>query len=101
MDDAPAGDPLVLARPLQLLEELRTLIRQQTDAQQAAAAEQARLRQVIEDAAMRLEGMLAGQRASRAELQALIEALRAAIAPPPPADDDAVWARHQCRTGYV
>ncbi len=90
MNDAPAGVPRDLERPLQLLEELRTLIRQQADAQQAAAAEQARLRRVIEEAATRLEGMLAGQRVSRAELQALIEALRVAIAPPPPADDDAV-----------
>ena len=88
MDDAPAGDPLGLARPLQLLEELHTIIRHQADAQQAAEAEQARLRRVIEDAAMRLEGMLAGQRASRAELQALIEALRAAVARPVPGDED-------------
>ena len=73
-----------LARLLQLLEELRTLIRHQADAHQAAMTEHARLRAVIEDTATRLEGMLAGQRASRAELQALIEALRAAIAPPPP-----------------
>ena len=88
MDDAPAGGPLGLERPLQLLEELRTLLRQQVGAQQAAEAEQARLRRVIEDAAMRLEGMLAGQRASRAELQALIEALRAAVARPVPGDED-------------
>ena len=84
MDDAPSGDPMGLARLLQLLEELRTLIRHQADAHQAAMTEHARLRSVIEDTATRLEGMLAGQRASRAELQALIEALRAAIAPPPP-----------------
>ena len=82
MDDAPAGGPLGLERPLQLLEELRTLLRQQADAQHAAATEHARLRRAIEDAAMRLEGMLTGQRASRAALQALIDALRAAVAPP-------------------
>ncbi len=41
-------------------------------------------------AATRLKGMLAGQRASRGELQALIEALRAAVAPPTAADDDKV-----------
>ena len=87
MDDAPAGDLPSLARPLELLEELRTLIRQQAGAQRAAEAEQARLRRVIEDAAMRLEGMLAGQRASRAELQALIDALRAAVARPVPGDE--------------
>ena len=79
MSDAPRGDILGLVRPLELLEELRTLIRQQAGAQQAAT-EQARLRRVIEEVAMRLEGMLAGQRASRAELQALIDALRAAVA---------------------
>ncbi len=88
MEDAPSGDPLALARPLQLLEELRTLVRQQADAQQAAATEHARLRRVIEEAATRLEGMLAGQRASRAELQALIDALRAAVARQLPADAD-------------
>ena len=88
MDDAPAGDPLGLERQLQLVEELRTLIRQRAGAQQAAATEHARLRRVIEDAATRLEGMLVGQRASRAELQALIETLRAAVAPPLPADAD-------------
>ena len=90
MDDAPAGDPLGSERPLQLLEELRALIHQQAEAQHAAVAEQARLRRVIEDTATRLEGMLAGQRASRAELQALIDALRAAVAPPLSADDDEV-----------
>ncbi len=90
MDDAPGEDPLGLARPLELLEELRTLIRHQADAQHAADAKHARLRRVIEDAATRLEGMLAGQRASRAELQALIEALRAAVAPPASADADEV-----------
>ena len=90
MDDAPAGDPLDLARPLQLLEELRTLIRHQAGVQQAAATEHARLRQVIEETATRLEGMLAGQRASRAELQALIELLRAAVARPVPAETDEV-----------
>ena len=88
MGDAPAGDPLGLERPLQLLEELRTLMRHQAGAQQAAATEHARLRRVIEDAATRLDGMLAGQRASRAELQALIDTLRAAIATPRPADAD-------------
>ena len=88
MDDAPRGDTLGLARPLQLLEELRTLLRQQADVHHAAVTECARLRAVIEDTATRLEGMLAGQRASRAELQALIEMLRAAVAPPLPADAD-------------
>ena len=90
MDDTPAGTLLGLERPLQLIEELRALIHQQADARHAAVTEQARLRAVIEDAAMRLEGMLAGQRASRAELQALIEALSAAIATPRPADADDV-----------
>ena len=82
MDDALGDDPLALARPFELLEELRTLIRHQADAHHAAVTEHARLRAVIEDTAMRLEGMLAGQRASRAELQALIEVLRAAVAHP-------------------
>ena len=84
MDVALGGDPL--ARPLELLEELRALIRQQAAGHQAAVTEHARLRAVIEDTVTRLEGMLAGQRASRAELQVLIEALRAAIATPRPAD---------------
>ncbi len=90
MDDAPAGDPLGPERPLQLLDELRALIRHQADAHQVAVTEQKRLRAVIKDSATRLEGMLAGQRASRAELQALIEALRAAIAAPLPTDADEV-----------
>ncbi len=90
MDDAPAGDPLGAERPLQLLGELRTFIRHQADAHHAAVTEHARLRSVIEDTAARLERMLAGERASRAALQALIEALRAAVAPPLPADADAV-----------
>lgn len=88
MDNAPGGDPLDPERPLQLLEELRTLIRHQAGAQHAAATEQGRLRRVIEDTATRLEGMLAGQRASRAELQALIDALRAAVATAVPGDED-------------
>ena len=88
MSDAPSDDLPGLERPLQLLEEVRILIRQQAGAQQAVETEQARLRRVIEDAATRLEGMLAGQRASRAELQALIEALRAAVARPVPGDED-------------
>ena len=88
MDDAPGGDPLGLERPLQLLEELRTLIRHQAAAQQVLTTEHARLRAVIEDTATRLEGMLAGQRASRAALQAVIEMLRAAVAPPVPEDED-------------
>ena len=88
MDDAPAGDSVGLARPLQLLEELHTIIRHQADAQQAAEAEQARLRRVIEDAAMGREGMLDGQRASRAVLQSLIDALRAAVSTPGSGDED-------------
>ena len=90
MDDALGGDPLALARPFELLEELRALIRQQADAHHAAVTEHVRLRRVIEDTATRLEGMLTGQRASRAELQALIKALRAAVATPVPEEEDRV-----------
>jgi hypothetical protein len=66
-------------RARQLLEELGDLVRRQEQARQAAAVEAQRLRAVIENAATQLSAMLAGQRASRAALQELIAALRAAI----------------------
>lgn len=66
-------------RAQQLLEELRQLVRQQDRAHQAAVVEAQRLRAVIEAAATQLTEMLAGQRASRAALQALIDALQAAV----------------------
>jgi hypothetical protein len=66
-------------RAPQLLAELGDLVRHQAQACQAAAAEAQRLRAVIEDAASQLAAMLAGQRAPRAALQALIDALRAAV----------------------
>ena len=79
-------DPPELERQLRLLEELPALVRQQAHAQQHAAAEARRLHAVVEEAATRLATMLAGQRASRADLQALIDTLRAAIgAAAPPA----------------
>jgi hypothetical protein len=71
------GDPS--ARAQQLIAELDNLVRQQEAAYQAADLEVQRLRAVLEDAATRLSAMLAGQRASRAALQAVIDALRAAV----------------------
>lgn len=78
VDERPA-DTSDLARQLQLLEDLGEVLRRQDQARQAAQAEARRLRAVIEEAATQLAGMLAGQRASRAALQALIDELRAAI----------------------
>ena len=66
-------------RAEQLLEELRQLVRQQDRAHQAAVVEAQRLRAVLEQTATQLAEMLAGQRASRAALQALIDEIRAAI----------------------
>ena len=43
MDDAPGGNPLGLERPLELLEELRALIRHEADAHHAAVTERARV----------------------------------------------------------
>jgi hypothetical protein len=66
-------------RAQQLLEELRTLVREQDGARLSAVLEAQRLRAVIDNAASQLAAMLAGQRASRAALQTLIDELRAAI----------------------
>jgi hypothetical protein len=63
----------------QLLEELGEFVRQQDQACQAASAETRRLRVVLEHAATQLAEMLAGQRASRAALGALIDELRVAV----------------------
>jgi hypothetical protein len=70
-----------LQRALALVQDLESLLRFQDRHQQAALAEMERLRQVIDAAALRLEAMLAGQRASRAELQTVIQDLRSALAP--------------------
>ena len=71
--------PAARGRAQQLLEELSDLVRQQEQARHAADVEAQRLRAVIADAATQLAAMLAGQRASRAALQALIDELRAAV----------------------
>jgi hypothetical protein len=71
--------PAVSDRAQQLLDELRQLVRQQGQAHQAAVVEAQRLRAVIDHAATQLAEMLAGQRASRAALQALIDEVRPAI----------------------
>ena len=74
-DERPAASD----RAQQLLAELGALVRQQEQARQAATVEAQRLRAVLEHAATQLAEMLAGQRASRAALQALIDEVRAAI----------------------
>ena len=71
--------PAVSDRAQQLLDELGMLVRQQDGARQAAVVEAERLRAVLEQTATQLAEMLAGQRASRAALQALIDEVRAAI----------------------
>ena len=68
-----------LQRPVALLRELEELIRSQERRQQETDAENHRLRRVIEEAATRLGAMLAGERASRAALQAVVDDLRAAV----------------------
>ena len=74
---------------LDLLRELEDLIRGQDARLRAAEAESRRLRHVLEEAAARLGGMLAGERASRAALQAVVDELRAAADAVGRADDDA------------
>ena len=69
----------VSERAHHLIAELADLVRQQEQARQAADAEAQRLHAVIEDAATQLSAMLAGQRASRAALQNLIDVLLAAV----------------------
>ena len=73
-------------RELALLRELEELVRHRDRRQQATDAEARRLRAAIGQAAARLEAMLGGERASRAALQAVADALRAAIAADDPAD---------------
>ena len=68
-----------LQHQLVLLQELEDGIRSQARSQQTATAETSRLQLVIEAAVVRLQAMVAGQRASRAELQAVIADLRTAI----------------------
>ncbi len=84
-DDHPT-DATELQRQLALLQELGDLVRRQHRSQQAAETETRRLRRVIEDAVSRLSTMLSGQRASRAELQAVIEDLRTAVAQDDPSE---------------
>ncbi len=86
MEREPQTDAPESSHQLHLLEELTEFARQQEHARQTAETEARRLRSVVEEAASRLTEMLAGQRASRAELQALIETLRAAVQTVPPAD---------------
>jgi hypothetical protein len=71
--------PVASDRAQQLLDELRQLVRHQDQAHQAAVVEAQRLRAVIDNTATQLAAMLAGQRASRAALQALIDELQGAI----------------------
>ena len=74
------------SRPLQLLEELTGLMQAQDDALARAQEEQTRLQDAVRAAVERLTAMLAGARASRAELQAVVDTLRTAGArePVPP-----------------
>jgi hypothetical protein len=68
-------------RLLALVNELAGGIGAQARQQQDALAETRQLRHVIDGAAARLEAMIAGQRASRTEIQAIIEDLRNALRP--------------------
>ena len=68
-----------LQHQLTLLQELEDCVRRQDCSQQATTAETHRLRRVIEAAVVRLQAMVAGQRASRAELQAVVEDVRSAV----------------------
>ncbi len=86
MTDEHPTDATELQRQLALLQELGDLVRRQHRSQQAAEIEAHRLRRVIEDAVSRLSTMLSGQRASRAELQAVIEDLRTAVAQDDPSE---------------
>jgi len=86
MTEDPSADAPGLQQELALLRELEDFVRHQDRSQQAASAENRRLRRVIEAAVVRLQAMVAGQRASRAELQAVIAELRTAIEPEDSAD---------------
>lgn len=80
MADDRAAAPS-LQYQLALLQELAEAIRQQDRREHAATAETQRLRRAIKGAVVRLQAMVAGQRASRAELQGVIAELRAAVGP--------------------
>ena len=80
MADERTGDPGGAGRQLTLLRELEELIRAEGRRRQAAEAEGRRLGATVEAAAARLAAMLAGERAARAALQALVEELHAAVA---------------------
>ena len=79
MTEDHAATPPSLQRQLDLLRELEDSVRHQDRSQQAATTEMQRLRLVIEAAVVRLQTMVSGQRASRAELQAVIDDLRSAV----------------------
>jgi hypothetical protein len=78
-DDAPGLS--AIEHQLTLLRGLEEAIRAQDRRQQDSLAETRQLRHIIEAAATRLDVMIAGQRASRTEIQAIIADLRAAIGP--------------------
>jgi len=80
-DEATTAAARESERLLAIVDELAGGIRAQARQQQDALAETRQLRHVIDAAATRLDVMIAGQRASRTEIQAIIADLRSAIGP--------------------
>ena len=80
MTEQGMGEPCGLERPLQLLQQLQELTRQQATTYQTLRTDHERLQRAVEEAVTRMTAMVSGARASRAELQAIIDTLRAAQA---------------------
>src|SRR3712207_239633 len=81
MAENHAGEPPGLAHQLHLLQQLGALVREQAAAHHTLQTEHDRLQRAVAEAVTRLTALAPGARASRAELQAIIDALHAAQAP--------------------
>ena len=71
------GEPFGLERQLQLLQQLQELARQQATSHRTLRTDHERLQRAVGEAVTRMTAMVSGARASRAELQAIIDTLQA------------------------
>ena len=76
------GELFGLERQLQLLQQLQELTRQQATTYQTLLTDHERLQRAVREAVTRMTAMVSGARASRAELQAIIDTLQAAQSGP-------------------